>query len=381
MLPGHDKIREEFPFCKNITYFDAAHFTPYPRRTIIRLNEFFKEFTDDYLNLSLVNINEARQLRQAVAELINASPDDIIITSNTTHGINIFANGFSFGKDSNNVAVLDSEFPSVVYPWLNQERLGKCNLMLIPSDKGYANEALIKRTLVDYNIKVFTISYVQFLGYRYNIKSIAEFCRRRDIYLVVDAIQAAGVCPIDVQESGIDYLCAGNQKWLMSPAGLGFTYMSRNYREKINPTYVGTTSVNYDFDNFLDYKLDFKQTGEAYENSTLNTLAMIGTSSVIKYFLELGVENIFRHITEIQDAVLELTDKNQYRVESDLSSEHRSNILLMSHIDRDRNREIQKKLQSQKIYIALREGYLRISPHIYNNYQDAEKLASALNNA
>jgi len=220
-----------------------------------------------------------------------------------------------------------------------------------------------------------------FLGYRYNIKSIADFCRKRNIYLLVDAIQAAGVYPIDVQESGIDYLCAGNQKWLMSPAGLGFTYMSRSYREKINPTYVGTTSVNYNFDNFLDYKLDFKQTGEAYENSTLNTLAMIGTSAVIKYFLELGVENIFRHITEIQDAVLELTDKNQYRVESDLSSEHRSNILLMSHIDRERNREIQKKLQSQKIYIALREGYLRISPHIYNNYQDAEKLASALNNA
>jgi hypothetical protein len=40
--------------------------------------------------------------------------------------------------------MLDSEFPAVVYPWLNQEKLGRANVMLIPSDKGYANEGTNK---------------------------------------------------------------------------------------------------------------------------------------------------------------------------------------------------------------------------------------------
>ncbi len=379
MLENHNEIRAQFPFLEKFIYLDAAHYTPYPLRAVNKLNEFLHTFTTEYLNLSLVNINQSRTLRHSCGKLLNCSAEDIIITSNTTHGINIFANGIQLDPNDNNVAMLDSEFPAVVYPWLNQERLGKVNVMLIPSDKGYANEALIKRTLMDFNVRVFTISLVQFLGYRYNIRSIAEFCKKRNIYLVVDGIQATGVCTVDVQEMGIDFLSTGNQKWLMSPAGLGFTYISKKYREFISPTYAGTTNVNYNFDNFLDYKLDFKESGEAYENSTLNTLAMIGTDEVIKYFLELGVENIFNHIIDIQNKLIELLDKTKYKVESDISPEHRSNIMIFTHVDITKNKEIQKMLEEKKIYIAVREGLLRVAPHIYNNYSDAEQLAEALN--
>jgi selenocysteine lyase/cysteine desulfurase len=379
MLPNHNEIRAQFPFMEKVIYLDSAHFTPYPLRSVKQINDFITSFTTDFVNLSTVNIMRARELRETCGKLLNCESDDVIITSNTTHGINIFANGVKLDPKDNNVAMLDSEFPAVVYPWLNQEKQGKVNVMLIPSDKGYANEALIKRTLLDFNIRVFTISLVQFLGYRHNIRAIAEFCKKRNILLVVDGIQATGVSPVDVQEMGIDFLSTGNQKWLMSPAGLGFTYISKKYRELIMPSYAGTTNVNYDFERFLDYKLEFKQSGEAYENSTLNTLAMIGTNEVIRYFLELGVENIFGHIIDIQDKLIELLDKNKYKIESVLTPENRSTILIFSHIDSTRNKEIQKMLEEQKIYIALREGFLRLSPHIYNNYNDVEKLAEALN--
>src|SRR5207247_11091351 len=136
--------------------------------------EFISKFTSEYLNLSLYQIKLAGELRQTAAKLINAEPDDIIITSNTTHGINIFANGITLPQDSNNVAFIDSEFPAVVYPWLNQEKLGRVNTLLIPSNNGYANEAVIKRILLEYNVRVFTISYVQLLGYRYNIKNLTD---------------------------------------------------------------------------------------------------------------------------------------------------------------------------------------------------------------
>ncbi|MEO8515002.1 MAG: aminotransferase class V-fold PLP-dependent enzyme [Ignavibacteria bacterium] len=379
MLDNHNEIREQFPFLEKFIYMDAAHYTPYPLRSVNKLNDFINKFTTDYLNLSLFNLNQSKTFRETCGKLLNCPSDDIIITSNTTHGINIFANGILLDPKDNNVAMLDSEFPAVVYPWLNQEKLGKVNVMLIPSDKGYANEALIKRTLMDFNVRVFTISLVQFLGYRHSIRNIAEFCKKRNIYLVVDGIQATGVCPVDVQEMGIDYLSTGNQKWLMSPAGLGFTYITKKYRELINPTYAGTMNVNFNFDNFLDYKLDFKETGEAYENSTLNTLAMIGTDEVMKYFMELGVENIFNHIIDIQDKLISLLDKSKYKVESDLSKEHRSNIMIFSHVNSAKNKEVQKMLEEKKIHIAVREGFLRVSPHIYNNYSDAEQIAEALN--
>jgi selenocysteine lyase/cysteine desulfurase len=367
MLPNHESIRDEFPFIKKFIYFDSAHYTPYPQRTVKKLNEFMTSFTTEHLNLSLFHMRKSKELRETCAKLVNAGPEDIIITSNTTHGINIFANGIKLDPKDNNVAMIDSEFPAVVYPWLNQEKLGNVNVMLIPSDKGYVNETVIKRTLMDYNIRVLTISYVQFLGYRHNIKSISDFCKKQNILLIVDAIQATGVCPIDVEAMGIDYLSTGNQKWMMSPAGLGFTYISEKYREYINPTYAGTMNVNFDFDNFLDYRLDFKQSGEAYENSTPNTFGMIGTDEALKYFMELGVGNIYNHILDIQDRLIEKLDKQKYKIESELSGENRSNILIFSHTDINRNKEIQKALEEKNIYIAVREGYLRAPPHIYNN--------------
>jgi len=275
--------------------------------------------------------------------------------------------------------VLDSEFPAVVYPWLNQERLARVKLLLIPSRNGYANETVIKRILLENNVRIFNISYVQFLGYRYNIRNLAEFCRKNNILLVIDAMQAAGTCPIDVRAMGIDYLCTGNQKWLMSPAGAGFAYVSKNYRQFLNPTYVSTLNINYNFENFLDYKLNFKPGGQAYENSTLNLLGILGMKEVIEYFLHLGVESIFNHILKLQDHFIRLLDMKKYTIYSDLSPDHRSGILLFSHTDAARNKEIHKILESKRIFIALREGYLRLSPHIYNNYKDVETLANELN--
>jgi selenocysteine lyase/cysteine desulfurase len=379
MLDNQKEIRKLFPFLDKFIYFDAAHYTPYPLNVIKVINEFTNRFTNEYLNLSAFQIEFSNELKHNAAKLINSEPEDIIITSNTTHGINIFANGINLPPGDSNVAFIDSEFPAVVYPWLNQESLGRVSVLMIPSSKGYVNDFILRKSLLENNVRVFTLSYVQFLGYRYNLKNIAEFCRKNNIMLVVDAIQAAGVCPIDVKEMGIDYLCTGNQKWLMSPAGTGFTYISKNYRRLVRPTYVGTTNVNYDFDNFLDYKLDFRNDGTAFENSTLNTLGMIGMNEVIKMFLELGVGNIYRHILDIQDCFMESLDKSLYRIESDLNPDNRSNILIFSHLNNSLNAMIQKTLADKNIYIAVREGILRISPHIYNDYDDVRKLADGLN--
>lgn len=68
---------------------------------------------------------------------------------------------------------------------------------------------------------------------------------------------------------------------------------------------------------------------------------MIGTDEVLKYFMELGVKNIFDHIIDIQDKLISLLDKTKYKVESDLSAEHRSNILIFSHVDSTKNKDVQ----------------------------------------
>lgn len=376
-VESFEDARSLFPVTESCVYLDSAHYSQYSLETRRRLLKFIDEFTYSNRNLSLFNYRISDTLKEKCSKLIGAAPEEIIITGSTTHGLNIFANGIKL-KPGDCVAFADSEFPSIPYSWMNQERLKGIKIAMIPSDRGKIREEDIETTISLNNAKVLAISSVEFLGFRNDLSSVSEICKRHNCLLVVDAIQSTGVCPVNVKESGIDFFATGGQKWMMSPSGIGFAYISDKIREHVEPTYVATSSINYDFKNFLNYRLDFRNDGAAYENSTPNTLGMIGMESSIELFLKLGVENIFRHIIALQDLLIGELSGEDFEIDSDLSKKHRSNILIFSHTDKNRNEEVQKYLEEQNIFIALREGYLRMSAHLFNNEQDILSLCDAL---
>ncbi len=372
-----EEVRKLFPITDSCVYLDSAHYSQFSLETRNRLTDFINTYTYSNLNLSLFNYRISDTLKVKCAELIGSDKDDIIITSSTTHGLNIFVNGIQL-ESGDCVAYADSEFPAIVYPWLNQEKLRKIKNILIPSVNGQIKLDDIEKVIRENKVRVLTISSVEFLGFRNDLKSIGKICKESNCYLVVDAIQSMGVCPIDVTDLGIDFLSAGSQKWMMAPAGVGFAYISPLIKDQVVPTYVATSSIQYEFKNFLDYKLNFREDGAAYENSTLNTLGMIGMESSIELFLKLGVENIFNHILKLQNIFIGEVKDSDFIIESNLEPIHRSNILIFSHKDRSQNESVQKALEKENIFIALREGFLRLAAHIFNNEDDILKLVKAL---
>lgn len=373
-----EDARKIFPVTESCVYLDSAHYSQYSLETNRRLINFINEFTYTNKNLSLFVNQKTVELKEKIAQIINARKESIMLTGSTTHGLNIFANGINL-KKGERVAFANSEFPAIVYPWLNQNKLKGTEYVYIPSENGKINLEDIEHTIKDNNVKVLTISSVEFLGFRNNLTEVSRICKENACILVVDAIQSLGVCPMDVMKYDIDFLSAGAQKWMMSPAGIGFAYISDKMKNVIAPTYASTSGIKYDFANFLKYELNFRDDASAYENSTHNCLGMIGLESTMELFLKLGVDNIFQHILSLLDVFISEIDKNKYSIESSLNSENRSNILIFSHKDRNKNAEIQKFLESKNIFIAMREGFLRVSPHIFNNVTDINVLVKELN--
>ena len=370
-------VRKLFPITQSCVYLDSAHYSQFSLETNRRLTEFINEFTHKNLPLGIFNEKKSETLKEKIAKLIGADKDEIILTTSTSHGINIFANGLKLNR-GDVVAFPDCEFPAVVYPWLNQEKLKGIRTVMIPSDRGIIKIEDIEKTIKDNDVKVLAISSVEFLGFRNDLNTISKICKENNCYLLVDAIQSTGVCPMNVKEIDMDFLAAGSQKWMMSPCGVGFSYIPERMKQYVHPTFIGTSSINFDFKKFLDYKLDFKKNGTAYENSTLNTLGMIGMESSIDLFLKLGVDNIFSYILNLQDIFIEELKDSDYRIESDLSPKHRSNILLFSHADKSKNEYIHTEIEKKNIFFSYREGYLRLSPHIFNNEEDILALTKEL---
>lgn len=373
-----EDARKIFPVTESCVYLDSAHYSQYSLETNRRLINFINEFTYTNKNLSIFVNQKAEELKEKIAKIINSRKENIIITGSTTHGLNIFANGINL-KKGEKVAFADSEFPAVVYPWLNQNKIKGTEYVYIPSENGKIKLEDIEKAIKENNVKVLTISSVEFLGFRNNLAEVSKICTENNCILLVDAIQSLGVCPMDVQKYNIDFLAAGAQKWMMAPAGIGFAYISDRMRNVIIPTYASTSGIKYDFKNFLKYELIFRDDASAYENSTHNCLGMIGLESTMDLFLKLGVVNIFSHIIGLLDEFISGVDFKKYTIESSLNQDNRSNILIFSHKESSRNDEIQKYLESKNIFIALREGFLRVSPHLFNNDADIKKLVKELN--
>jgi cysteine desulfurase / selenocysteine lyase len=375
-----EEARKLFPVTDTCVYLDSAHYSQFSTETRDRLINFINKFTASNFNLSIFNNEIPLRLKEKISHLINCEPADVIITSSATHGLNIFANGISADL-CRNVAYADSEFPSIVYSWMNQEKLRGIKNHLVPSVNGKIKLTDIERVVKDKSIDVLTVSSVEFLGFKNDLSALRELTSKYNSMLVVDAIQSIGVVPMDVRKYNLDFLATGSQKWMMSPAGIGFAYIPERMRKVINPSYVSTKNVNYDFTNFLDYKFELMDDGSAYENSTPNTLGMIGLESSLDLFLHIGVESIYTHIIKLLDIFVEgIASNKSFFVESDLSEKHRSNIIIFSHNDKTKNPLIQCELEKKNIFIAIREGYLRISPHLFNNEADIKNLLSALKN-
>jgi len=366
-----NKLRREFPLTEELTYLDHAATSPLPGRAraamikFIEARRFVRRAWEEYEKLD-------QDLRQALGQLINASPEEIALVQNTAEGINIAAHAIPF-QPGDNVIFCDMEYPANVYPWLNLERRGVEARIVPHREGGLALDDL--EEYVDGRTKAVAASSVEFLtGFRNDLQSIGELCKARDICFVVDGIQSLGVIPLDVREFHIDLLSCGGPKWLLGPCGQGFLFCRRELLEEMRPAYAGATSV-VDFLNFRDYDLTFLPDAKRFELGTPNLVEMVGLLASVNLLLELGIEEIRRWTLHLTDVLIDDLQQRGYQIASCLRPEHRSAIISFSTPDVQANYE---KLIAHKIIVSLRENYIRVSPHCYNTEEEVLRVGQVL---
>jgi len=366
-----DELRREFPLTEELAYLDHAATSPLPGRTraamtsFVEARRFVRRAWEEYETLD-------QDLRQALGQLINASPEEIALVQNTAVGINIAAHALPF-QPGDNVIFCDMEYPANVYPWMNLGRHG-VEARIIPNrEGGLALDDL--EEYLDQRTRAVAVSAVEFLtGFRSDLQSIGELCKARDIYFVVDGIQALGVIPLDVRECHIDILSCGGPKWLMGPCGQGFLFCRRELIEEMTPAYAGASSV-VDFLNFRDYDLTFLPNAKRFELGTLNLVNMVGLLASVNLLQEVGLEEIWRWTLHLTDVLIDDLQQRGYQIASCLRPKHRSAIVSFSTPDVQADYD---KLIANNVIISLREKYIRVSPHCYNTEEEVLRVGQVL---
>ena len=368
--------RSEFPLTEEWSYLNHAAHGPFPTRTI----EAVKSYADNWGSPPNVAANYSADVvsdvRQGIAELSGGRPDNVAFVGSLAEGMNLLGNGLDW-KPGDNVLMPAHEFPSVVYPFLNLQRKG-VDVRFIEQNADGRTDLRLFEEAMDSHTRAVAISHIEWQdGFRNDLAALGSLCRERDIELFVDCTQSLGAHPIDLEETGVTAVAAHGYKWLLSSFGNAVVVFNRDAIERIYPTYVGRLSVNADAED-RNWNLDLRNTAERYQTGGQNIMALTALRASLTMLREATPAGMTAQTDKLADVLVDGLQESGYRVVSDRSPEHRSQIVTFTSGDPATDSALVDDLEAQKISVSLRGGNVRVSPFFYNNEADIERLLEAL---
>jgi cysteine desulfurase / selenocysteine lyase len=364
-------FREHFPIARHWAFLDHAAVAPLPDVAVAALAEYSRSLAENGVAAVREWIGRIGQVRAIAARLINApDPNDVFFIPNTTHGVGIVAEGFPW-QSGDNVVLPAEEYPANQYPWLNLHGRG-VEVRRVPS-RGSRVAIDDLRAAIDGRTRVLAVSAVEFAsGYRNDLDDLGQLCREKKIFFFVDAIQALGVFPIDVQKTPIDALAADGHKWLLGPEGAGIGYLRREWIERFHPIGVGANSAVKPFAySAIDFNL--KPHAGRFEGGAYNVPGIAALGASLELLLAAGIENLERRVLELTDHLCERAASAGMEVFSSRDPGETSGIvsLVKPGVPPE---AIVKACRAAGIMINNRAGRVRVSPHAYNTVEELERL-------
>ena len=361
------EVRKEFPVCEKYVYLNPAGGSPVSKSAAVEGKRFYNEmleYGDTYWNTWL---ERTENVRLSLANFIGAERAEIGFTTNTSHGMNLVAQML---KDKGTVLTMRDEFPSSTFPWLNQ---GTEIKFVEPVNYGYPIEAIEKALTPD--VKILISSYVQYnTGFRQDLEELGKFCKENNLIFVVNATQALGIFPVDVQKCNIDFLMFTGLKWATAGYGIGGLYVNQKWLSKENFPFAGWRSVEVP-EKMDNLALDLKNEASVIESGCPHFPNIFALGGALELFNRIGKENITSRVIQLNRLLEKKLKLLGLEVICQEEDKHRSGILIAKI---KKPKEVVGKLLEKNIIISARGEGVRVSTSIFNNEEDIEKLIGEL---
>jgi len=334
---------------------------------------------------------QRERLRGKVASLIGAEARDVGFVQSTSAGLTAIALGIPWVQ-GRRVIAFAGEFPANVTPWQRAAELFGLGMTLLPlPEPDGPIDAWLDRVEAELqrgDVQLVAASLVQFqTGQRLPIAVLARMCHRHGCELSVDAVQAVGCLPVDVQALGVDYLAAGSHKWLMGPDGGGIIYVAPERIGPMRKAVAGWASHEEPatfllrgpglmrYDKPLRARADFTEAGN------LASASFSGLEAAIDCILAIGVDAIFAHTQRWNDAMEAALRTRAFTSLRASDPTRRSGILACLPPPGVDVVALHRRLLALGIGCSIPDGALRFSPHWPNDPNETVLVAGALDTA
>jgi len=360
-------VRKQFPVTARNAYLNTAAAGPLARPVMEAGAEYYRQMMAD----GDLHWDEWRArlelIRKQIAQFINAEPEEIALTTNTSSGMNIIVDAL---EGRGEIISCDLEFPVSTITWMHR----RIPVHLVKNAEGEIHLSDIERAMTN-KTGVICLSHVQFSnGFRTDLEDLGQ--TKKTHALVVNASQSAGVFEIDVKRMGIDALCATGHKWMLSGYGSGFVYLSRELLSQSRPRAIGWLSVQ---DPYGDRNAEVDVRTDAAARAELGCPHFAGIFALgasIDFLNSIGAKNI-------EDRALTLN-----RILTDRLIEAGWNVLSPLSSDRCRSAEtlvavtnpaaVVAALADEGVIVTQKPEGIRVATDFFNDQGDIERLLEAL---
>ncbi|MEO0249556.1 MAG: aminotransferase class V-fold PLP-dependent enzyme [candidate division WOR-3 bacterium] len=362
-----DEIRSLFPIMSQRVYLKCAAGAPLNTRAA----EAMKEVMSQYLNKGPFPHEEWQAIQDGaksrLSELLGVKTRELAFIPNTTRGIYIAMLTIPW-QEGDNVIVQRKAFPAILYPWEFcpvpgiEVRWAEGDLRGLPETiKG----------LVDRRTRAIFVDWVHFsTGEVLDLAAVSQIARERGIFLVVDGTQGLGPLFPDIPNLGVDFWANSCAKWLLGIEGSAFLYINEETIGKLKPNLLGWFSGATGGASRLFPMAPPSPGASRFEDGARSLISIAALSASLGIFLQMDRNEITGHIRELTGLVHEKAKMAGHEVIS--PKEPRAGIV--SFRPEGDPEEYFKRLKANGVIVAFREGLIRVSPHIFNNHQDIERV-------
>lgn len=321
-------------------------------------------------------------VRPLFAALINADPAEIGFIPNTSSGENFVVESLGLVPGKDNVVTDALHFEGALVHLMELKKQGLDVRVVMPRE-GRIHMTDLER-VVDKNTRLVEVSHVSmYNGFQHDLRAVCDLAHAHGAYVYADIIQGVGAVPLDVKATGLDFAATATYKWLMGDFGLGFMYVKASLLDSVvrRPHWSYESAPDTTF-HLSPFDPQSPRAVTYTPGRDVGTFTRIGTvaSSVaaalsvsLPYIQRLGVDAIERHrlplVRRLQAELPRLGFVSQ------TPSDSTSPIVTFAYKD---TAGLTKKLAAARVDVRVADYWVRISPSVYNDMADIERLLEAV---
>lgn len=321
-------------------------------------------------------LNVISKFTGGLSQLFNSPAEQFCPQTNLSSGLTKLLTSIPRLTSARKIKILMSEidFPSMGF--VMQKALPEgSEIVYLPKSLDVTNIENWKH-FIDPDIDLVFVSHAYSnTGQLAPIKEIIALAKQNNALSIIDIAQSAGVIPIDLTELSPDFMIGSSVKWLCGGPGAGYLWLAKEHIETCEPNDVGWFSHQNPFE-FDIHHFDYNQSALKFWGGTPSILPFVIAANSINYFVtkikESNSEVIRHHNLTLQNKIIEHLPEF---VVSPFDADKRSGTVILDFLD---NQSILEQLAQANVAVDVRENGIRVSPHIYNDENDIERLINII---